>query len=439
MNTLSQVPKEMQHILTTIANDAALNTGFVKRSCKLNGSRFAQILIWTWLENPDATYTQLAQTAGVLGISISRQAIEQRFTSEAAETLKVILDATASQVISADPQTLPLLEKFTGVYLQDSSWITLPDVLHETWEGGSKKNKPNTAAVKLHLRFDSATGTFEHFELTNGITADSTIEKQIDMLPAGSLRLADLGYYSLDTFKRLSDANVFWISRYKVQCFLYDETGDPFCLLKWLKKGSDNFKDKQIFIGKNKRLKARLVVQRLSETENQQRIKEIKHRAKRKQTKPSPKRLQLARWNIYITNIEVDHLTAEQICAVARIRWQIELMFKCFKSIGKVDTSRSDKPYRILCELYAKLIVAIMRHWIMLRVGWRCLKHSLTKTAELISTFARTLAIGFRKSIMSFRQTFDEIKHAFQNGCYIERRANRDTTLEHLENAAKNH
>ena len=439
MITLSQVPKEMQYLFTTKADAAGLETGFVQRSCKLNGSCFTQTLVFSLLENPDATYTQMSQTAGVLGASITRQAIEQRFTPEAAETLKVVLDAAASTVIFADPQTLPLLEKFNGVYLQDSSWITLPDTLHETWEGGSKKNKPNTAAVKLHLRFDIATGTFEHFQLTNGITADSTIEKQIAMLPSGSLRLTDLGYYSLDTFQTLSDAGVLWISRYKVNCLLYDEIGEPFYLLKWLQKGSDNFKEEQIFIGKNKRLKARIVAQKLSETETQQRIRDIKHRAKRKHTKPSPERLQFARWNIYITNIGVDQLTAEQICAVARTRWQVELMYKCFKSIGKVDTSRSDKPYRILCELYAKLIVAIIRHWIMLAVGWKCLKHSLTKTAELITTYARTLAIGFRRSIMSLRQTFDEIKRAFQNGCYIERRANRDTTLEYLENAAKTH
>ena len=439
MNTLPQVPDKMQQVLSTVADAAALNTGFVKRSRKLIGSRFVQILVFTWLENPDATYTELAQTAGALGTPITRQAIEQRFTPEAAETLKTILDAAASTVISADPQTLPLLEQFNGIYLQDSSWITLPETLHETWEGGSKKNKPNTASVKLHLRFDIATGTFEHFQLTNGITADSTIEKQIETLPQGSLRLADLGYFSLDTFKKLFDADVFWITRYKVNCSLYDETGEPFCLRKWLKNGSDNFKDKPIFMGKNKRLKARLVVQKLSETETQQRCKDIKHRAKRKHKKPSPARLQLARWNIYITNIGVDQLTAEQICAVARTRWQIELMYKCFKSIGKVDTSRSDKPYRILCEVYAKLIVAIIRHWVMLVIGWRCLQHSLSKTAELITTYARTLTISFRKSIMVLRQTFEEIKQAFRNGCYIERRAGRDTTLEHLENATRIH
>ncbi len=295
MYTLSQVPEKMRDILTTTANVAALETGFVSRNRKLTGDRFVQTLVFSWLDDPDATYTALAQTAGVLGTSITRQAIEQRFTPEAAETLRIVLDATASTIISTEPQTLPLLEKFNGVYGQDSSWITLPDTLHETWEGGSKKNKPNTAAVKLHLRFDIATGTFEHFQLTNGITADSTIEKQIAMLPSGSLRVADLGYYSLDTFNKLSDAGVFWISRYKVNCLLYDEIGGPFYLQKWLQNGSDNFKEKQIFIGKNKRLKARIVAQKLSETETQKRIMDIKHRAKRKHTKPSPERLQLAR------------------------------------------------------------------------------------------------------------------------------------------------
>ncbi|RKU14723.1 hypothetical protein C6501_07755 [Candidatus Poribacteria bacterium] len=61
------------------------------------------------------------------------------------------------------------------------------------------------------------------------------------------------------------------------------------------------------------------------------------------------------------------------------------------------------------------------------------------KTAKLVATYARILAISFRTSLLALRQTFDEIKRAFQNACYIERRANRDTTLEYLENAAKTH
>ena len=439
MYTLPQVPYKMQQILTSTAEVSALKTGFVTRNRKLTGDRFIQTLVFSWLENPDATYTHLAQTAGALGIPITRQAIEQRFTSEAAETLKMTLEAAAVEVISADPQTLPLLEHFKGVYVQDSSWITLPDVLHETWKGGRKKNKPDTASVKLHLRFDVATGTFEHFQLTDGVTPDSTIEKQIEMLPPGSLRLADLGFFSLETLDKLSKANVFWITRFKVNCSLFDETGEPFCLQKKLKTHTANTFEVQVIVGGTKRIKARLVAQKLSEQETQKRHRDIRYRAKRKNTTPSKARLQLAGWNIYITNIGAEQLTPEQIGVIARVRWQIELMYKCFKSIGKIDTSRSDKPYRILCEMYAKLIVVLIRHWIMLVVGWRCLRHSLMKTAKLIATYARTLLISFLKSIKSLRQTFEEIKQAFQNECYIERRADKNTTLKHLEIAAENY
>ena len=87
--------------------------------------------------------------SGALGTPITRQAIEQRFTPEAAETLKATLEAAVLEVITADPQALGVLKHFKGVFVQDSTWITLPDALHETWEGGRKKNHPNKSAVKL--------------------------------------------------------------------------------------------------------------------------------------------------------------------------------------------------------------------------------------------------------------------------------------------------
>ena len=287
MNTLSQVPEKMQQILTTTADDAAHATGFIKRNRKLTGSQFVQTLVWTWLQNPDATYTQLTHTSASLGTPLTRQAIEQRFTPEAADTLKAVLDAAASEVISADPQVLPLLEQFNGVYIQDSSWITLPDVLHDTWKGARLKEHSNKSAVKLHLRFDVTTGTFEHFQRTNGITADSTVEKQISSLPEGSLRLADLGYFSLQALQKLSDENVFWISRLKVGCSLFDDIGKPRCLHKWLKCQTENTIETQITIGKKMRVPARLVAQRLSEQETQKRRRDIRQRAKRKWTQPS--------------------------------------------------------------------------------------------------------------------------------------------------------
>ena len=232
MSILSQVCNKMQKLLTHTADEAARECGLVQRNRKLTGSALVQTLVFGWLANPEASYDQLAQTAGTLGIAVTRQAIEQRLTLEAADTLKATLEAAAGHVIATDPQALPLLKQFNGVYLQDSTWIPLPDVFHDTCKGTGDRTNTRKAALKLQLRLEVASGEFEHFHLTEGITADSTAEKQFPPLPEGSLRLADLGYFSLETLEKLTQAKVAWITRLKAGCRLFDETGEPLCLLK---------------------------------------------------------------------------------------------------------------------------------------------------------------------------------------------------------------
>ena len=51
-----------------------------------------------------------AQTARTLDVHVTRQAIEKRMTYEAAQTLKSTLETATTQVISAQPQALPLLK-----------------------------------------------------------------------------------------------------------------------------------------------------------------------------------------------------------------------------------------------------------------------------------------------------------------------------------------
>ena len=371
---------------------------------------------------------------------MSRQAIEQRLTPEAAETLKTILETAVAEVIATDdPQTLPLLETFNGVYVQDSTWIALPDELHAIWQGPACKTEKNKASLKLQLRFDVLSGAFEHFQLTDGLTADSKAEKQFEPLPAGSLRLADLGYFSLDAFEELTQTGVFWLTRLKVNCKLFDEQGEPFCLQKHLKATKADTIDLNCFVGAKKRLGTRLVALRCSKQEANKRRRHIRQDAKRRGKTPSKQRLQLAGWNIYITNIDATHLTPQQVATIARVRWQVELMFKCFKSIGKVNTSRSNKPYRILCEVYAKLLVVLIQHWGMLAIGWQCLRHSLLKTAKLITSYARALTASFfTGKVSDLIKTFTSIKRAFQNGCFVEGSAMKMTTFKQLQEAKKN-
>ena len=215
MSILHQVPAKMQMILETVPDEVAVNTGLVKRKRKLTGSALAQILVLGWLENPEASYQHLTETAAALGIQVSRQALEQRLTLETTEMLKLTLDAATTEMleVAGRREALPLLQQFQGVYVQDSTWITLPDELHETWKGQPKKNHPHKAALKLHLCFDVLTGGFQDFQLTDGMTADATAAKAAAPLPEGSLRLADLAYFSLDELEKLTENGIYWVSR----------------------------------------------------------------------------------------------------------------------------------------------------------------------------------------------------------------------------------
>jgi len=442
MSILQQVPDKMQTILQTVPDEAAVHSGLVKRKRKLTGSALTQILVFGWLENPEASYQHLTETAATLGIEVRRQALEQRLTLETTEMLKTTLDAaiTAMLEVASRREALDLLQKFSGVYVQDSTWITLPDELHETWKGQPKKNHPNKAGLKLHLCFDVLTGRFQDFQLTDGMTADATAAKASDPLQEGSLRLADLAYFSLDEFEKLTENKVYWISRLKANSYLADESGERIDLEKTLNaEGENTYIRKPIRIGKRKQLQVYLIAERLSEAETNKRRRYIRQRAKRKAKTPSKALLRLAGYNLYITNIEEHKLTPKQICVIVGIRWQIELMFKSFKSISKLQVSRSQKPYRILAEIYAKLIALLIQHAIMLAAGYRHIQHSFIKTAKHIAGYARLLTLSFHRSKTALRKTLRTIKRSFENGGTFQRSTGKNTTFRRLQEATENH
>lgn len=203
---------------------------------------------------------------------------------------------------------------------------------------------------------------------------------------------------------------LYWISQLKAGCKLFDTQEDPLCLHEYLATKTSDSVDLSGFVGATKKLPARLVALRLNETQTNKNRRKIKKDAERRGTNPSKERLRLADWHIYITNIDPTQLTPKEIATVTHIRWQIELMFKCFKSVGKVNTSHRYNLYPVLCEIYAKLITQLIRHWIMIATGWRCIRYNIIKTAKLVNSFARDLTISMGKSKTAIRETLEKIK-----------------------------
>src|SRR4051812_30630081 len=73
--------------------------------------------------------------------------------------------------------------------------------------------------------------------------------------------------------------------------------------------------------------------------------------------------------------------------------WQIELIFKLWKQHMQIDHSVSQNPYRVLCELYIKLMAALVQHWIVLASPcWQLPNKSLVKANKVIAAHALCIA-----------------------------------------------
>src|SRR5262249_46616638 len=62
-------------------------------------------------------------------------------------------------------------------------------------------------------------------------------------------------------------------------------------------------------------------------------------------------------------------LAGVQVWHVYRLRWQIELLIKRFKSEGGLRVSQATKPERVGAEWYVKLLGQVVRNWLQLLAG----------------------------------------------------------------------
>ena len=433
MTTIPQVARAMREILTTTADEAGRTTRFVQRTSPLSGATFSQTLVFGFLGNPQATLEELTQTAAALGVEISPQALDQRFTASAAACLQQVLLTAIARVITAEPVTIPLLQRFTAVYVQDSSTIVLPDVFAAQWHGcGGSTASGTSAALKLQARLEMCRGRLD-IQLQEGRASDRAAVLP-GPLPAGALRLADLGYWSLEAFAALAQHEVFWLSRLQLQTAVYDATGDRRELLELLETQPTDTIELAVTLGERQRLASRLLAVRVPQDVADARRRRLRKAARDKGRQVSASRLALAAWTIFVTNVPPERLTLREALVLGRMRWQIELLFKLWKSQGRVDESRSTKPWRILCEVYAKLLAMLIQHWVFLISCWVYPDRSLTKAAQTVQKHALHLASAFA-SVKRLTDALLTVKRCLAVGCRMNRRKKHPNTYQLLLDA----
>ena len=101
-----------------------------------------------------------------------------------------------------------------------------------------------------------------------------------------------------------------------------------------------------------------------------------------------PVTLALCDWTILVTNLPPETFPPDDILCLQRLRWQIELLFKLWKSDLSLNEWRSQQPHQILSEVYAKLLLALIQHWLLLLGCWQNENRSLVKAAKALRKHA---------------------------------------------------
>ncbi len=202
--------------------------------------------------------------------------------------------------------------------------------------------------------------------MTAGTVPDNRYTDSLPgMLRKNDLLLVDQGYFKLSTFAEIGAKGAFFLTRFLLGTGIWDAlTHAPIDLEKRLSKLQGNACELEVLMGRKKHLwfPCRLIALRVSKQIADERRRRLKKGALKRGRGVSKYRLRMCGWTLLITTVPQRWLPLEMVRALYTVRWQIELLFKQFKSILGVHKSATGKENRLRCELYGKLIGAVIIH-----------------------------------------------------------------------------
>lgn len=420
-NKNNTVAKRLHEFLNERVGVAGRVSGFVQRVSKLSAEVFVKTLVLGLSAKPEANLSELAEYSAALGVAISPQGLDERINGRAVKLLQGLLAEAMQHFQSQTSLAGASLNQFSSIHILDSSIIRLPVAMQSLFAGC--KAVGGVAALKVQLSFEYLRGQVSAVQVEAGRRPDQKCRLQVDQAQVNSLHLFDLGYFTVSVLAALDAACAFFVSRFQTQTAVYtlDGASTKIDLAQLLARQTTDLYEHDYRIGVC-RLRVRLIAQRLPEPVAAQRRRKAIAKMRKKGRTSSAAHLALLDWNIFITNVPASRLTACQVMAFYRLRWQIELIFKLWKSGAKLDHLGAWRTERVLCVLYAKLIGLVIFHWLAAphrggqtyELSWpKALRRWQAALPNFIPAFAKspraltrlclTLATDFRRHALKTR------------------------------------
>lgn len=387
MNTVTQIETAI-HTIFGAADHLARDTTFVQRvqQGKFTGKSFLATQALGLLQRGEVTMSDLSYFATHLGVEVTAQAIDQRFSEATSRFFEEVLNVAFSQVVAADPVAIPLLQRFSSVIVEDSSTFALPDDLQAVWKGCGGRTAGTLSAFKIQVRWDLLTGGLKGLGLQAGCTPDTRSVLKEQRKGRHSVVVRDLGYFDTALFEKEEEVEEYYLSRYKAgNLKLFDADGHELDLVALLQEQAQA-KSLEVWVqvGAVRRVPARLLALPVPEEVAIKRQQASRRKAQKHGRQVNPVLLDLAHWTLMLTNIPSEQLSLAEALVLLRLRRQIELLYKLWKQYGHADTSRSQQPWHMLCDYYAKLLGLLIVHWVMIVGCWQIPSRSMVKASQAI-------------------------------------------------------
>jgi len=199
-----------------------------------------------------------------------------------------------------------------------------------------------------------------HLELTDKHGGETL--KRFALAP-GQIALADRGYCKRAQVAHVLEAGARLVVRHCPKNFpLLDKNERPFDVLAWLRKlpGRRCGEIKVWFEHAGRKWALRLCAVRMSKAAAQKALKKVRRKASKHSSQVQPQTEEMSGYIMVLTNLEAKEHSAAAVLNMYRYRWQVELVFKRFKTLLGLGELPKHNEQSARSWVQAKIITALL-------------------------------------------------------------------------------
>jgi hypothetical protein len=366
----------------------ARKSGFLRRQSKLKPEEFIDTLMFSSFDNSQLSLQECCNDlVHHYQKPYSKVALHKRFNQRSLNFLKLVL---AEQVASKlEIRKENCWQPFNRVVISDSSKFSLPKQYKDDYPGYGNFAP---SLMNIQYSYDLKSGDWENLEFTKATQNDqSHSKKNLHHINKDDLHIRDLGYVTHEYLSAVVSKQAFFLNRLHPQWKPVQHSNGraiewASLYLKMQDRGDRRFETTVTIKTDKTAFDCRLIAVTVPEKVWAERIRKAQIRLKSMGSSLSDEYKARCRFSIFITNVKQETLTAADIIQLYSLRWQIELIFKTWKSLLNIHKVKAVKKDRLECQLFARFI------WILM--SW--------KIFQCIDTFIQNNNPGYACSIWKF-------------------------------------